>query len=469
MSDVEWAFGGEVRPPALSPERETVEPKPAGEKREKIVPLRAGNGPHNDWRDELIMKITKLGRVPDDVPANAIVALRYHPAWRGVVAFDEFRQSIVTLKSPPWGPNEAPPSIKLGTWTDGDSVRLQAWLRRDPFLGLKLGRDAIDAALIVASEGAPIDPPRAYLEGLTWDAKRRVGENPSELNPTGAPSWLTTYLGVHDTPYTRWVGRWFLIASVARIFRPGCKFDYALVLEGGQGRGKSTATKILYDPWYSDTPIDLQSKDRFGAIQGIWGYELAEFDGYSKHDQATLKQFASSPKDRYRPPYMRRDVEAPRRCVFIPTINPAHEYLHDETGGRRWWPVRVGRIDLDALARDKDLLWAEARELYSCHERYYPYTPSENAACQQEQSDRQSRDAWEDPIRAWLVSKMGDVTIGDVLGAALQLEKAKWGKQEQMRAGACLRACGYERRRVREEGSREYVYRKRDADEPNIS
>jgi len=446
-----------MRRPENDIDRAQVEAvKPA----ENVIPLRPGDGP-GAWMDRLIYRTTKSGdKIPDDVAGNAIVALRNHPAWQGVVAFDEFRQSIVTPWFPPGGPDDAPPVIKLGTWTDGDSVRLQTWLRREPGLTLRLGRDAVDSALIVASEGNPIDPPRAYLDGVAWDGQKRVGANPGALDSFGAPSWLTTYLGVRDTPYTRWVGRWFLIASVARIFAPGCKMDYALVLEGGQARGKSTAIKIMYDPWYSDTPIDLSNKDRFGAIQGVWGYELAEFDGYGKHEASILKQFASSASDKFRPPYMRRDVTAPRRCVFIATINPAHEYLQDETGGRRWWPVRVGDIKLDILQRDRDLLWAEAVALYQGRERWYPWERVEHEACRREQADRQSRDAWEDPIRGYLLGHPGDVTIGAVLSGALGMnEKARWGRGEQMRVGACLRALGYERTRVREDGAREYVYR----------
>lgn len=415
-----------------------------------------------DWTDRLVTRWTKNGRVADDVAANAIVALRFHPAWQGVVAFDEFRQSIVTVKPPPWGPEEAPPTIKLGPWTDGDSVRLQAWLRREAAMPMKLGRDAVDAALIVASEAKPVDPPREYLESIEWDAHFRVGAQPSELAPEGQVSWLTRYLGVPDSPYTRWVGRWFLIASVARIFSPGCKVDNAIVLEGAQGAMKSTAARVLYHPWYSDTPIDLSNKDRFSSIQGVWGYELAEFDAYNRHEAAVVKAFASSPLDKYRPPYLRRDVTVPRRCVFLATINPGKEYLQDETGGRRWWPVRVGTIDIEGLKRDRDVLWAEARDLYLSGEPHYPKSATEHAACRSEQAERLSRDAWEDPICDWLACQIPtfDITVGAVLGGPIGLDKSKWGRAEQMRAAAVLRGAGYERVRARDGSRREYVFRK---------
>jgi len=411
------------------------------------------------WLDHLVFRTLANGRrVPDDGVTNVVATLRHHPAWQGVLAFDVFRQTVVTTKPPSWHATDAPPVVRAGTWTDADSVRLMSWLRREPSLQLKAGRETVDAALLVASEGNPIDPPRAYLDDCKWDAASRVGGTDPDV-----VSWLTTYLGVPDSLYTRWVGRWFLISAVARIYAPGCKVDTALVLEGAQGAMKSSAARALFGEWYSDTPLDLASKDRFGAVQGVWGYELAEFDQYSRHEASIIKAFASSASDKYRPPYMRRDVVVPRRCVFFATINPAQEYLHDETGGRRWWPVRAAKehpILLDELRRDRDLLWAEARELYLCGERWYPTTPEEHEACRSEQADRQSRDAWEEPIRDWLRSQYGgELTISEVLEGALKLETSRWGRPEQMRAGAILRALGYVRHRVQHNGSRGYVYR----------
>ncbi len=445
----------EDQTPATGPAKRGPKPRPP-----RPVAL---HEPHGDWRDRLIYRTLKSGtRMPDDVAANVNVALRFHPAWDGVLAFDEFQQSIVTVKPPPWGPDEAPPVTRLGPWTDADSVRLQAWCRREPGLWLKVGRDAVDSALLVASEGNPIDPPRAFLEGLAWDAVSRVGAEPTEHAPEGAVSWLTTYLGVPDSPYVRRVGRWFLIASVARILRPGCKVDNALVLEGPQGAMKSTAAKILYSPWYSDTPLDLASKDKFGSIQGVWGYELAEFDQYSRHDQGVIKAFTSSPSDKYRPPYLRRDIIAPRRCVFLATINPWGEYLQDATGGRRWWPVRVGHIDIPALERDRAMLWAEAVALFLSHERWYPATSDEHEDCREEQADRQLVDAWTDKIGPWLTAKLPgiEVSVGDALAGPLGIEPGKWTRSDQMRAGGVLRACGWERVRSRVEGRRGYMFRR---------
>ena len=420
----------------------------------------------DNWRDRLIMRVTKAGAVPDDVMGNAAVAFAWHPAWRGVIALDRFRQSVVCTRPPPWSEHDTPESDPTEsyprTWTDTDSGRAQSWMLRADMLGIRVGKDAIDTAVQIAAEMRTIDPPRDYVLGCEWDARKRVGAMPCELDPEGAPSWLTTYLGVVDTEYTRRVGRWFIIAAVARTLRPGCKVDNVLILEGPQGAHKSSAVRALFGEWFSDTPLDIASKDRFSSIQGVWGYELAEFDGYGKHEAAALKAFVTSCEDKYRPPYARRDVRAPRRCVFIATINPGAEYLQDETGGRRWWPVRVGvtrAIDAAGLERDRDLLFAEARELYESRERWYPTAPEEHARCRAEQDERRSVDAWTDPIRSYLAAphRVGeDVTVATVLADALGIEKRQWDRGAQMRVAAILRGEGYARART----SSGHVYRR---------
>lgn len=421
--------------------------------------------PGDDWRERLIMRVTKAGVVPDDVMGNAAVALAWHPEWRGIIALDRFRQCVVCTRPPPWCEHDAPEADPDATyprpWSDTDSARAMTWMLREDMLGIRVGKDAIDAAVQVAADMRTIDPPRDYVLGCEWDARLRVGLLPGE-HGDGVPSWLTTYLGVPDSDYTRRVGRWFLIAAVARTLRPGCKVDNVLILEGPQGARKSSAVRTLFGEWFSDTPLDIAAKDRFSSIQGVWGYELAEFDGYGKHEAAAVKAFVTSTEDKFRPPYARRDMRAPRRCVFIATINPGAEYLQDETGGRRWWPVRVGvtrSIDADGLARDRDALFAEARELYQGGERWYPTTTDEHGSCRVEQDERRSVDAWIDPVRSYLAAPHRadlDVTVADVLANALGIEKRQWDRASQMRVASILRGEGYARART----SSGHVYRR---------
>lgn len=187
--------------------------------------------------------------------------------------------------------------------------------------------------------------------------------------------------------------------------RPGCKFDNILVLEGKQGSGKSSAIKILTgEPWYSDAPLNrLDEADAVGQIQGIWIQELGEMVTLSKADIDSLKAFASRAIDRARLPYERAPRDFPRQCIFMGTTN-SDAYLRDQTGNRRFWPVRTGMIDLRNLRQDRDQLWAEVIVRYLAGEALeLPRDLWEDAA--KEQEDRLAEHPWVDTIRFYLDSR----------------------------------------------------------------
>lgn len=179
-------------------------------------------------------------------------------------------------------------------------------------------------------------------------------------------TWLSDFLGVEDSQYSREAGAAWMTASIVRAFEPGAKFDYMLVLMGAQGVGKSTALRVLAgDGFFSDASFlhARDSKEVLEVTAGVWILECAELDGMSKRDVSTLKAAIARQADTGRLAYARNAISVPRRFVLAGTTNE-ERFLQDTTGNRRFWPVSVGAIDLAGLQKARNQLWAEAYHIY---------------------------------------------------------------------------------------------------------
>ena len=392
------------------------------------------------WRKDLLRSKppmnTTEGRILP-VLANAIAAFRHAPEWGGVLAFNEFGFGTVVLKPAPWG------VVPNGEWTDHEDRLATEWLQRQ---GILVSVEVAGQAVQTAARDHPFHPVRAYLQGLKWDGDERVDR------------WLSSFLGAEDTEYSRAVGSRWLISAVARIFRPGAKADCCLILEGPQGIRKSTALRTLAGEYFTDELADLGSKDAAMQTRGVWIIELSELDSLSHSEVARIKAFMSRTTDRFRPPYGMRLVESPRQCVFAGTVNNS-TYLRDETGGRRFWPITCGRIDVDALARDRDQLWAEAKERFDAGAVWWLESAELVQMATDQQIDRYEGDPWEEVIAAWLDSHPS-VSIREVLEKCLQKAHALWTQTDKNRAARCLRTLGWERYRERHGSRLEWRYRR---------
>ena len=245
--------------------------------------------------------------------------------------------------------------------------------------------NAREAANLLSLEHA-VHPIRDYLRSIEWDGVPRI------------KNWLTIYLGAEATNLNSAIGRIVLIAAVRRVLQPGTKFDTILVLEGPQGGGKSTAVKILAgeENFADQDLLTLDSKTQMEAMEGVWVYEISELEGLSRADTNKVKSFVSRAVDQARPAYARFKEKRPRQAIFIGTTND-DKYLRDMTGNRRFWPVKVGKIDLAALARDRDQLWAEAADLAAQDESIL-LDESLWPAATAEQEARLEDDPWFDPL-----------------------------------------------------------------------
>jgi predicted P-loop ATPase len=367
--------------------------------------------------------IVKSDGTPHAILANAITKLRTAPEWKGVLAFNEFSLQVTTLKPAPWGGSAGK------EWTDHEDRLTADWLQHHRILvPVKIAAEAIQTV----SRDRICNPVREYLEGTHWDGRRRID------------GWLSMYLGVAQSNYTCAVGARWLIAAVARIFAPGAKVDSCLILEGEQGSGKSRALKTLGGDWYTDEMSELGSKEAAIQTRGIWIIELAELEAMTRAEVCRIKAFMSRATDRFRPPYASRPIESPRQCIFAGSVNHSTGYLRDETGGRRFWPIQCSRIELDALARARDQLFAEATQRYKAGTPWWLDSGELNQAAAEEQIARYDGDPWDDNIRRWAEGR-ADISIDQVLTVCLEMPKHQWTQVHKNRIARSLRAQGWER------------------------
>jgi predicted P-loop ATPase len=249
-----------------------------------------------------------------------------------------------------------------------------------------------------------------------------------------------------------------MISAVARIMRPGVKADCVLILEGDQGIKKSTALRVLGDPWFTDEIAELGSKDAALQAAGVWIVELGELASMRRAEMNRVKAYISRTTDRYRPPYGRLVVERPRECVFAGSVNE-REWHDDVTGARRFWPVKCNSIDIDSLHRDRDQLWAEAVARYKAKEPHYLHEMRLIRLAQAETGERKQVDPWEPIIGDWLAHQIGtETSVRVILGECLKLEIGKIGIPEQMRVGRILTSWGWQKYRPLKGRVREWRY-----------
>lgn len=394
--------------------------------------------------DERLVRDHK-GR-PEPVLENIVLILKNDSRWDGVIAHNEFSGVTVKRKPPPFEQGEE------GEWFDMDDARLEYWLGENYNLR-RAPESALQRGVALAADANRFHEVKDYLNGLKWDQVPRLRY------------WLAAYLGAEESEYTALVGTKYLVGAVARILRAPAevKMENVLILEGPQGALKSTSLKTLFSPWFTDAAFEIGSTDGYQIIRGMWGVELAELDNFNRAEASKSKAFFSRERDIYRNPYGRKPVKVVRQCVFAGSVNHA-TYLKDDTGNRRYWPVSVGRIDIEELAAERDQLWAEAVQLFRDGEIWY-VRAAEAAIFKEQQDQRYVGDAWEERIIGYLdgkTSTTGDVideaSSSDILAKALHLDTGKWTPAEQMRLGRIMARLGWARKRSGGREARSWVY-----------
>ena len=227
---------------------------------------------------------------------------------------------------------------------------------------------------------------------------------------------------------------------VSRILSPGCKVDHMVILEGFQGTGKSTAVSIIGGKWFAQMNSNIDSKDFLVSMRGKMMIEMGELSSMRKAEADKIKQIVSEPKDNYRPPYGRTSIDFPRQCVFIGTTNQA-EYLIDDTGARRFWPMETSRIDNEKLREDRDQLFAEALDMRKRGVKWWE-VPEEAEAIQEA---RREQDPWEYPITVWVDQPLVNPpwSTAYIADEAVRLPVGNQNRQTSNRIAKIMRSLGY--------------------------
>ncbi|RJT42033.1 hypothetical protein D3227_04985 [Mesorhizobium waimense] len=393
----------------------------------------------DSWQLGLICN--EEGKIKPGATKNWALFLENHPETVDVFAFDAFKLRVMLMRAPPWagkGSAWEPRAVQ-----DRDYSEAVMWLE-----GRYMTPKASNIAAVIqtVAEHSSFDRLTEYLEGLAWDGKQRVKR------------FANDYLGCLGDTYAPIVSERWLISSVARGLKPGCKVDTMPILEGPQGLRKSTAIRALYgDEFFSDNLSDIGSKDAIMELQGVWGLEVAEMHRFSAAETSAVKKFLPRQIDRFRPPYGRSVIEAPRRVVMAGTINPeGNPYLHDPTGARRFWPLECRKIDIDAIHRDRDQIWAEAVALFKSGAQWW-IKEDETPTVEAEQEKRTDVDVWVSHIAPMLKTRTSvtQLEIFETLG----ILKKDADRRHSDRVGRIMKKLGWQAERDRKDGEDRTIYR----------
>ena len=359
--------------------------------------------------------------------SNAVSVLDNDPELAGLVRYDAFLQRMLNKRG-----NE---------WSDKDDIELTVYVQRETGLH-RMGRDIVGQAVITVAHKHEANCVREWMDGLRHDGVQRM------------ESFFADCLDAEASEYTSAASRNFWISMVARVYKPGCKVDNMVVLEGDQGVGKSSSLRIIGGDYFAEQHESATNPKAFAEIlQGKLLVEISEMDAFSRVEVSRVKQTISCQADRYRASYGRHAVDHPRQCVFVGTTNK-QDWNRDDTGARRFWPVACGsNIRLDLVEANRDQLFAEAVARYKAGEPHWHMPPE---ATRQQQEARYQGDPWMEKV-ADILKGESKVTTSHIFDK-LDIPIKQRTRADEIRIGKCLGVLKWKRNRDRIQGTKEREY-----------
>ncbi len=387
------------------------------------------------WRSGLLWLMNAQGEPGGlrPVGANANTIFQNDKSWKGFIRFNEITREIDIFGGPLMGAPKASMDVEAANWLAQSEYKL--------YLS---SREVGDQMLAVARKNA-YDPLRDWLESLVWDGITRTN------------TFFTDYFGAEGDPvHLEAISRCFLISCVARAMQPGCLVHTVPILIGGQGVGKSRSLKALGDPYFTDSGLDIGTKDSRISIASKWIVEMAELAGVHNVDIDKLKAFISSGTDDFRPPYGRVSESFKRRCVFVGSTNK-EEVLSDWTGNRRFWPMRVRgdfKIDVEGVAKIRDQLFAEALVMYRAGKQWH-LTDSEAVRAEEQASGFLRSSPRAEQILSWFAMKAPherprEMSTFEILNVVLGVPSAQITLGLSMEVGKAVKELGFTKHRRRQ-------------------
>ena len=367
---------------------------------------------------------------------NTMAILARHPAWVGVIAWDDFTLQVVKRKRAPSNAGYcADEESALGQWTAEDTTNARVWMQSET--GIEPNEGMVEQAVSAIAKAHRYHPVREWLRSLRWDGTERLD------------TLCAKYFGADDTIYAAAVGSKWLISAVARVMHPGCKVDTMTVFEGLQGAGKSSGLQALVGAdWFSDSKLEIGDKDGYQNLRGKLVIEIAELASFGGRQQESIKAYTSSQSDTYRPSYGRHTVTVKRQTIFAGTTN-ADTYLGDSTGARRFWPVRCRQVDVGGLRADREQLWAEAVQRFDAGASWWLDDAETIREAVEQQELRQEQDPWLSLIQSSLERAPVELTTDWILSSVLDLSPSERNHGHIIRIGKCLKQLGFTHTQLR--------------------